>query len=31
MDVLRTGTARAKAITAETRDAVQDALGLFRL
>ncbi|TNC12266.1 tryptophan--tRNA ligase [Methylobacterium terricola] len=30
MDVLRTGTARAKAITAETRDAVQDALGMFR-
>lgn len=30
MDVLRTGTARAKAITAETRDAVQDALGVFR-
>ncbi|UHC14640.1 tryptophan--tRNA ligase [Methylobacterium currus] len=31
MDVLRTGTARARAVTAATRDAVQDALGLFRL
>ncbi|AWB20598.1 tryptophan--tRNA ligase [Methylobacterium currus] len=31
MDVLRTGTARARAVTAATRDAVQEALGLFRL
>ncbi|MET7244838.1 tryptophan--tRNA ligase [Methylobacterium sp. EM32] len=31
MDVLRTGTARARTVTAATRDAVQDALGLFRL
>ncbi|QRE74308.1 tryptophan--tRNA ligase [Methylobacterium aquaticum] len=31
MDVLRTGTARAKDLTAATRDAVKDALGLFRL
>lgn len=31
MDMLRTGTARARTVTAATRDAVQDALGLFRL
>lgn len=30
-DVLRTGTAQARRLTEETRDAVQDALGLFRL
>ncbi|GJD63478.1 tryptophan--tRNA ligase [Methylobacterium frigidaeris] len=30
-DVLRTGTARARTVTAATRDAVHDALGLFRL
>lgn len=31
MDVLRTGTARARAITKDTRDELVDALGLFRL
>ncbi|KMO32959.1 tryptophanyl-tRNA synthetase [Methylobacterium variabile] len=31
MDVLRTGTGRARTVTAATWDAVQDALGLFRL